>query len=242
VQRYDRSTLILDGADSTLGADALDLVAQGLAPLYAADEDELVLLAHEHVDRVAALVVPGTLQLERLDAVTKRVGSLLPAGNAAVVVVAPPRQRALLGALRERGIRWVVFAPYDASELRFAVVAALASGDALEPRSGLRVPIRLPASVRHAGSVHSGEIANLSVGGAYLTLAEPPEPGTALSLAFPLGERMLAAEAVVAHRNDGARPGPGGGPGMGVAFRGLAALEARLVEGFVRERVDSFRL
>jgi hypothetical protein len=29
---------------------------------------------------------------------------------------------------------------------------------------------------------------------------------------------------------------------MGVAFAGLGPLEARLVEGFVRERIDSFRL
>jgi hypothetical protein len=243
VQRYDRQTLVFDSADSALGAVTLGLVALGLDPLYANDEDELVLLAREHRDRVAALVVPGTLPVERLDAVTQRVGELLPGGNAAVVVVAPPRQRALLGALRERGIRWVVFAPYDASELRFAVVAALASGAVLEPRSGLRVPIRLPATVCHTGCARSGEITNLSVGGAYLTLAEPPEPGAALSIEFPIGERMLSVQAVVAHRSDGVQPGPNGSPaGMGVAFSGLAPLEARLVEGFVRERIDSFRL
>jgi hypothetical protein len=242
VQRYDRRALVFDGADSALGAVALGLVALGLDPLYANDEDELVLLAHEQKGRIAALVVPGVLPLERLDAVTQRVGALLPGGKGAVVVVAPPRERALLGALRKRGIRWVVFAPYDASELRFAVVAALGSGDAREPRSGLRVPIRLPPRVCHAGSAHSGEIANLSVGGAFVALAEPPEPGAALSLEFPLGERMLSVQAVVAHRMDGARPGPGGAPGMGVAFSGLAPLEARLVEGFVRERIESFRL
>lgn len=242
MQRYDRSALVFDSADSALGAVALGLVAVGLDPFYANDEDELVLLAHEQRDRIAALVVPGTLPVERLDAVTRRVGSLLPGGSAAVVVVAPPRDRALLGALRERGIRWVVFAPYDGSELRFAVAAALASGAALEPRSGLRVPIRLPASVCHAGCARSGEITNLSVGGAYLTLAEPPGPGAALSIEFPIGERMLSVQAVVAHRSDGARLGPGCGPGMGVAFSGLSPLEARLVEGFVRERIDSFRL
>jgi hypothetical protein len=104
------------------------------------------------------------------------------------------------------------------------------------------VPIRLPASVCHAGCARSGEITNLSVGGAYLTLAEPPEPGAALSLEFPLGERMLSVQAVVAHRRDGAGAGPDAGPGVGVAFSGLAPLEARLVEGFVRERIDSFRL
>lgn len=239
MQRYDRLTLVLDCADSTLGAVALGLVARGLGPLYSKDEDELVLQAREQRERLGALVVPGALSLERLDAVWKRVGSLLPGGPAAVVVVAPPRQRALLGALRERGMRWVVFAPYDASELHFAVQAALSSGDALEPRSGLRVPIRLSASVCHGGHTRSGEIQNLSVGGAFVALAEAPGPGEALALEFPIGERMLRAEGVVAHRRDD-RPGSEGG--AGVAFSGLAPLEARLVEGFVRERIDSFRL
>jgi len=64
----------------------------------------------------------------------------------------------------------------------------------------------------------------------------------AVSVEFPIGERMLSVSAVVAHRSDRARPSPQRGPGMGVAFSGLAPLEARLVEGFVRERVDSFRL
>jgi len=40
----------------------------------------------------------------------------------------------------------------------------------------------------------------------------------------------------VAHRAAGA------GPGMGVSFSGPSPLEAHLLEGFVRERVDSFRL
>ena len=242
MQRYDRRALVFESADSGLGAVALGLVALGLDPLYANDEDELALLAREHGDRIAALVVPGALPLERLDAVTQRVRGWLPGGTAAVVVVAPPRQRAVLGALRERGIRWVVFAPYDASELRFAVAAALGSGDALEPRSGLRVPIHLPASVCHAERTRSGEITNLSVGGAFVALAEPPEPGAVLRLEFPIGERMLSVRAVVAHRSGGARPSPNGAPGMGVAFSGLAPLEARLIEDFVRERTESFRI
>jgi PilZ domain len=242
VQRYDRSTLVFDGADSALGGATLELVSLGLDPLYANDEAELVLLAREHRDRIAALVVPGTLPLERLDAIRERVTPLLPGGNAAIVVVAPPRQRAVLAALRGRGIRWVVFAPYEASELRFAVAAALATGDVLEPRSGLRVPIRLPVSVCHAGSTRTGEITNLSVGGAYVALAQPPGLGARVSLGFPIGERMLSVSASVAHRGDGPRPGSSGDPGMGVAFSAVGLLEAQLIEGFVRERIESFRL
>ena len=241
VQRYDRLTLVFDNADCVLGAAALGLAARGLGPLYAKDEDELVLLAREQRERIAALVVPGLLPLERLDAIWRRVGPLLPGGPAAVVVVAPPRERARLRALCERGMRWVVFAPYDASELHFAVAAALSSANALEPRSGLRVPIRLPAQVSHAGATWSGETRNLSLGGAFVALREPPALGAALAIELPIGERLLRIAAVVAHR--AGEPGASRGePGMGLAFSGLAPLELRVIEGFVRERVDSFRL
>lgn len=241
--RYDRLALVFDTAESVLGAAALHLIEHGLDPLYADDLDELMLLARERRDSIAALVVPGALGLDGLDTVLARVGRGLPSGVASVVVVAPPRARSHVRALRDRGIRWVLFAPYDASELRFAVAAALATGDALETRRGLRVPIRLPVSVRHGRATREGEITNLSVGGAFVALPDPPELGAALSLEFPIGERLLRLQATVAQRVAEARPGQAEGrPGMGVAFSGLSELEARLVEGFVRERVDSFRL
>jgi hypothetical protein len=238
VTRYDRMALVFDGAASELGTAALRLVVDGLDPLYASDEDELQLLAREHAGRIAALVLPGELPLPRIEGVLKRVEAGLRGLRPATVVVAPPRQRAFLGGLRERGVRWVVFAPYDASELRFAVAAALSSGDALEPRRGLRVPIHLPVSVRHARVTRSAEIANLAIGGAFVAIDEPPEPGAALLLEFPIGERLLRVQAVVAHRSEQARPLVG----MGVAFTGLSALDERMVEGFVRERIDAFRL
>jgi hypothetical protein len=241
VQRADRLTLILDeGNEAALGAAALDLVARGLDPLYASDEDELALLAREHRSRVAALVLPGTLPLERIDAVWARLGPALRGCTATVVIVAPPRERARLGGLRARGFRWVVFAPYDAAELHFAVTAALSSGDALEPRSGLRVPIHLPARVRWGDREQDGEVRNLSVGGAFVALADPPAVGETLELGFPIGERPLRAVAVVRHRREAATPGRE--PGIGVAFSGLAADEGRLLHAFVRERIDCFRL
>jgi hypothetical protein len=243
VQRYDRRALVLDGAESTLGAASLALVSQGIDPLYARDADEAVLLACEQRERIAALIVPGTIALPDLDAALERVLARLVIGSESVLIVAPPRQRAYLGALRERGIRWVLWEPYDAAELRFVVTAALASGDALEPRRGLRVPIRLPVSLRYGRATREAAILDLSVGGAFVALSAPPEVGASLVLEFPLGERLLRASARVAHRREAAAESRAeAGSGMGVCFTPLAPLEARLLEGFVRERVDSFRI
>ncbi len=243
MQRYDRLVLVCDTAESALGAAALGLVQRGLDPLYTTEVDEACLLAHQEQSRIAALVVPGALELARLDAMLRQIVPCLAGGAAAIVVVAPPRQRSTLVALRDRGIRWVVWEPYDGSELRFAVAAALASGDVLETRRGLRVPLRLPVAVRSARLSREGELRNLSVGGAYVALEGPPEPGSSLGLEFPIGERMFRSQATVAHSQCAVSDRSAErGPGMGVAFTGLTPLEARLVEGFVRERVESFRI
>lgn len=243
MRRYDRLALVFDTADSRLGVAALHLIQRGIDPLYSRNLDELAAMAHEHAGRAAALVVPGALALDELDAVLARLAAALPSGAASVVAVAPPLERVHLAALRERGLGWAVFAPAEPGELCFAVAAALATGDALEPRGGLRVPVRLPAAVRHAGGTRSGEIANLSVGGAFVALPDPPAAGTGLALEFPIGERLLAVGAVVVRCAGEAPAGRAEqGPGIGVAFTGLGPLESRLVEGFVRERVDSFRL
>jgi hypothetical protein len=218
-------------------------VSRGIDPLYAHDADEALLLCCEHGERIAALVVPGTLPLADLDAALARLAPRLAIGPESFLVVGPPRERARLVALRERGVGWVLWEPYDTAELRFVVAAALASGDGLDPRRGLRVPVRLPAAVRHARRALEGEIQNVSVGGAYVALPEPPEVGAALLLEFPIGERLLRTSAQVAHRQEPAAEGRAeAGPGMGVAFAPLPPLEARLLEGFVRERVESFRI
>jgi hypothetical protein len=242
MSRYERFALILDPAGGQLGLEALGLIERGIDPLYAKAVDEAVLLAEDD-DRVGALVLPGSLPVEALDEALARIAPLLWAGASAVVLVAPPRERARMRELRDRGIRWVVHDPYEAAELRFAVAAALATEDDLDPRAGLRVPIRLAAIVREGVATREACIRNASLGGAYLALADPPAVGARVALEFALAERPLAAAGRVAHRL--AEPLPGRAerePGFGIAFEPLPEPERRLLEEFLRERVNSFRL
>jgi len=242
MSRYERFALILDPTGGHLGVEAIGLIERGIDPLCAKEIEEAVLLAQED-ERVGALVMPGALPLQTLDETLARVAPLLWAGAGAVLLVAPPRERALMRALRDRGIRWILHDPYDVAELRFAVAAALAAEDDLDPRSGLRVPIRLAASVACDGAPREAWLRNVSVGGAYLALEDPPEVGATVAVDVAFGERPLRAVGRVAHRL--AAPLPGRAerePGVGVAFQPLAAPEQRLLEEFIRERVNSFRL
>jgi hypothetical protein len=242
MSRYERFALILDPTGGHLGVEALGLIERGIDPLYAKAVDEAILLAQDD-ERVGALVLPGSLPLATIDETLARVAPLLWAGAAAILLVAPPRERALMRALRDRGIRWILYHPYDVAELRFAVAAALATEDDLDPRSGLRVPIRLAASVASGEASREAWLRNVSVGGAYLALPDPPEVGETVAVDVALGEQPLHAVGRVAHRL--AAPLPGRAerePGIGVAFQPLDDGERRLLEEFIRERVNSFRL
>jgi hypothetical protein len=242
--RYERYALIFDPTQaSRLGAEALGLVERGIDPLYANDVDEVHLMALQETGRVGALVVPGALSLATLDVLIDRIAPQLWAGARSVVVVGPPDGRAALRELKDRGISWVLREPYDASEFRFVVAAALATEDKLDPRGGLRVPLTIAISVRHGTDSAEGLVRNLSIGGAYVALATPPQPGSEIHVVLPIGDRSLETDATVVYTQ---RPDAAGRavrePGMGIAFRGLAEAERTNVADFIVERTNCFRL
>jgi hypothetical protein len=241
--RYDRYALILDPERTRLGIEAVGLVDRGIDPLYAADPNEALLLAQQEGHRLGALVVPGSLSMATFDALIAEVAPELWAGAGAIVVVDPPRDRGSLRALCDRGIRWALREPYDAAEFRFVVSAAFATDDKLDPRRGLRVPIHLPARVELPGGPADAMVRNLSVGGAFVALAEPPPPRTEIALELCLGEGELRCRASAVYRQ------PAGVPnraiqeaGMGVAFRDVGEGDSKRLAEFVRERVGGFRL
>jgi hypothetical protein len=242
--RYERYALIFDpDRSSQLGAEALGLVERGIDPLFAGDLDEAHLLALEGTGRVGALIIPGTLPIALIDAVLDRIGPQLWAGAHAVVLVGPPDDREVLRALRDRGLSWVLREPYDAAEFRFVVAGALATEDKLDPRGGLRVPISLPVSVGFDGVTQQGVVRNLSIGGAYVALPEPPAPGTALELSLQLGDRGFATGAAAVYR----QAVDAGGravreAGMGVAFRPLDDDDRSALAAFITDRIGCFRL
>ena len=241
--RYERYALIYDHDRSRLGHEALGLVERGIDALYASDPDEAHLLALQESGRIGALVVQGSLAVDELDTLLERIGPQLWAGPASVVVVGPPTDRGALRALQDRSLSWALREPYDAAEFRFVVSAALATDDKLEPRSGLRVPVSLPIGLTADGAARAGVVRNLSVGGAYVALAPPIAPGVAIELSLGIGDHRIATGATVVYaQSDDVSGRAVQEPGMGIAFRGLGSSDHGVLEGFIRERTQSFRL
>jgi hypothetical protein len=240
--RYERFALLFDPGRARLGPEALGLVERGIDPLFAADLDEAHLLALQEDGRVGALVVPGALPLATIDALLDRIAPALWAGVAGIVLVGVPDERALLRALADRGLRWALREPYDAAEFRFVVSAALSADDKLDPRSGLRVPISMRVEVTHDGVAAPGVIRNLSIGGAYVALTDPPEPRAPIDLRFGVGDETLRLEAAVVYRQEATSGRAVSEKGMGVAFRALDERQRTLVADFIAERIRTFQL
>ena len=241
--RYERYALIFDPSHSRLGTEALGLADRGIDPLFTSDPDEAHLLALQETGRVGALIVSGATPLALLDVLIDRICPQLWAGPAAVVVVDPPADRGLLRALRDRELSWVLREPYDAAEFRFVVAAALATEDKLDPRSGLRVPISMPALLTIDGARRDGAVRNLSIGGAYIAIDTPPDAGTQIRVDLAIGERPFEVAAAVAYvQAAGAAGRAVQEGGMGVAFRDLDDTERAALAAFIGERIGSFRL
>lgn len=110
----------------------------------------------------------------------------------------------------------------------------VAPADSLQERSS-RAPLRHPVRVTIAGGervvrVLSGDI---SSNGMFLQMAEPPEPGTVVTLAFEAGGKVLPfAEGEVAWRRSGERGG------FGVRFTRFLHSRAGALIQFLCENVE----
>jgi DNA-binding response OmpR family regulator len=241
--RYDRFAIVYDPSGSDLAQVSLTLLRQGIDVLFAAHADEALLLARQERERIGALLVSSRCDEAELDRIATSVVSPARKSRVAIAVVGRQPERELLRRLRDRGVDWVLWEPYEPVELRFLVAAALASGDAAEPRAGLRVPLRIAVTAVVGSLRVAATLRDVSDGGAYLTSAKPCEVGTALRIEFPLGTGHFALEATVVHRlaeGDPARPDRE--PGMGVQFGQLSEAQRRRLTEFIQERIRSFRL
>src|SRR5262245_29740550 len=120
---------MLDVGDDHLGQLSLALIALGHRPHYATDLDELVLMAHEHRERVSAVVLPAARALGVCADVLRRIVEPLGLAPASALLVGPRLDHSDAQALHDRGLRWALWEPFSFAELRFAVSHALAAAD-----------------------------------------------------------------------------------------------------------------
>jgi uncharacterized protein (TIGR02266 family) len=233
---YERSVLILDQPNSSLGEHALGLIAMGISPYYANNIDDAIFLAGEHRQRIAAFAAPTAVLLDHLELVRKELLAQIGLPLACAVPVGGQPSPAERARLATAGVRWSAFDSVSARDLRCVLSLALSHADREEVRKEPRVPVHIPVDVTTSERTFRAELMDLSGNGAYIASRSPLKQGTALTLAFAAGEKPVSVSAEVRWRT----PLSGGfagwlEAGMGVQF-GQVQYEARAA---IRRHVDS---
>jgi hypothetical protein len=237
---YERAALILDGENHPLGGLSLALIALGLRPLYAAELDELVLLSREYRSQVGALLLPSEELPAWLPSVRKQVleplglalSNVIPVGNR----IAPE----LAAALRDEGVRYCLPAEPEPHELRHVVARAISDSDPGELRRDPRVPCEIPTSIESEHRTVEGRLTDLSLGGAFVSLAHPFARETEIQLDFALGSHRAVLLARVRWCVDPRSPA-WRDRGVGVEFVEVDRTTAAALRRFVDAKTNRFR-
>jgi len=238
---YERATLILDGGGAPLAGLALSLISLGLSPLYAADLDELVLLAREYESRVGGLLIAAEAVPEQLDAVLARLAAPLRLAPAALVPVGEALPEAEQDALRRRGLRWALWRPFEVSDLRFVVAKVLAETDPEEFRFDVRVPCSIPARVESPTATESVRVTDLSAGGCFASLARPLAQNARVTLRLDLDGQPAAIRGRVAWCTGPSTP-EWRDAGMGIEFVEVEDAARPGLERQIAGWVERFRI
>jgi hypothetical protein len=237
------AVLVLDSEKCALGEAALQLVRTGVHTLYANDLDEASLLARQERGRVRGALMSATATPAQVDEVLETIAPHTRLQAASLVLVGPAPADETVAALRERGVNWCLREPYDAAELRFLATLSIWEGSDADLRIEPRVPTALRGSVTASGKTRPVRVADLTTGGAFLELDNPPTPGRNLGLTIELPDQEIQIIAYVRWARAVAIAGPPERPaGAGVEFKPprqaeAAALRAQMAVGLARYRL-----
>lgn len=207
--------LVCDDPKGALGDVSLQLVRIGADAAYAPNLDEAELMARQEGRKVEALLVPADSSTERLDHILDVLGPVTGVSLDDIAVLGKRPSDQQVGVLREHGVRWRLWAPYDDRDLRFLIWGLIWAGTDHDLRIDVRIPTALPGQVTRRDERREVLVGDLSRSGAYL---ETPEP-------FPAGSQVEVAIAL---------------PAGDVSMRGVVRWVARPGSGPVRSRQSGF--
>ena len=236
-----KAALVVDDAKGGLGEVALRLIRLGVAGFYAKDEVEAWLLAQQEAENIRVMLVaphvnPGGVE---------RILALLrghPSGLArSVIAVGASPDEATRAALREAGVEWALWEPYDESALRMVLSNAMAPALAGERQRSERLPTTLLGRAFKGLHRKDGVVSSLSIGGAFLEMPYPYEEGTRITLEIDVEGESLVSKAEVLYTRERGGEGPAEYPaGMGVGFVDLAPAAHEKLARYLAEQQRRF--
>jgi len=236
-----RSALVVDDTKGGLGQVALRLIRLGIDSFYAKDVVEAWLLAQQEAGSIRVLLVaPGADQngIARILALLRGHVSGVPRG---VVAIGPCPDETTRSGLREIGVEWALWEPYDDSALRMVLAGAMAPPQVGETRRAQRLPTTLLGRAFKGLHRKDGVVCSLSTDGAFLEMPHPYEEGTCITLEIDVEGVSIVTKAEVRYILERGGAGASENPaGMGVAFREIAPEARDRLARFLAEQIRRF--
>ncbi len=212
-----RTVLLLDGFDVSMETVTERLRALRIPAVRAKTADEAFVLAEGQA--IGAVVLPSDLFGPDAHGVVAALRACSAGQRLSFLAAGPEPDETRRTELREAGVAFALFDPYDDALLRFQVNRALAAADGLQPRSALRVPCSAPARARTGNREKPGRLYTISELGLFFETPRASMRGAAVEFEIQLEGRMVRAAGQVAMSNV---PGNLNNPklpvGIGVAF------------------------
>ena len=221
-----------------LGQVALRLIRLGAPSSYARTLSSWLLAQHE----ARAYGCAGGVSRRAGGVAGSRASRGHPSGLArsSIAIGASPDD-ATRARLREAGVEWALWEPYDESALRMVLSNAMAPALAGEPRRSERLPTTLLGRAFKGLHRKDGVVCSLSIDGAFLEMPHPYEEGTRITLEIDIEGESLVAKAEIRYTRERGGAGASEYPaGMGVAFLELAPAAREKLARYLAEQHRRF--
>jgi len=236
-----KSALVVDDAKGGLGQVALRLIRLGIDSYYAKDVVEAWLLAQQEADSIRVLLIaPGADRngIARILALLRGHASAVPRS---VVAIGPSPDEATRAGLRDTGVEWALWEPYDESALRMVLANAMAPAREGDTRRAERLPTTLLGRAFKGLHRRDGVVCSLSTDGAFLEMPHPYEEGTRITLEIDVEGVSLVTKAEVRYTLERGGADASEYPaGMGLAFREMAPDARERLARFLAEQQRRF--
>jgi diguanylate cyclase (GGDEF)-like protein len=209
--------LLIDDRNGMLGPLALRLGNLGIDIHYATAIDEAHLFVAQEREAIRLIAVPPNMDLEATRRVRDALTQLTGEERRLIVIGERPDDETRTQ-IREAGVNWVLWAPYNDAEIRYVMKSAMALRRDLVDRREIRVPVDLIANIWSGNRREVAVVSSLSARGAFIELSAPLPKGNSLRIEMDLPGDRFRGFARVVHVNPDDPDRPDDPSGVGVTF------------------------
>ena len=237
--------ILIEGAPGRLNELARRIRLQGGDPVIAESigEAQGLLGEPDACMSVAAMVIDVSLASRSLKKELTQLRKAARSLELSFLAVGEPASPATRKRLRQAGVRFALWEPFDDATLRFQLNRAWNADRDDHKRAKPRIPTYLHAQIGGGQRVKDGFVYSLSIQGAFIETPRASMAGATVPLAIRLPGCFIETKARVVFANvPGNLQRPNLPLGMAVRFEELDAATSKKLKAYVKERVTELEV